>query len=250
MRGRIDGLIVMAPDVQASKALRGGAAGTPIVLLNPGEEVEGCEAISIANYEGAYTVVRHLVGLGHRRVATITGPERNTDARQRLAGYRAALREAGVEVSEELELHGDFSEPSGYEAARALLRLAPRPTAVFVGNDKMAVGMMGALSDAGVRVPEDLAVVGFDDIEMAHYLNPPLTTVHVDTYRLGERAVERFLSLARDGAADGPRHEVLPTTLVVRGSCGASRSESVDARIHRSDLIGPSEGTTCRRTGP
>ncbi|HYM79807.1 MAG TPA: LacI family DNA-binding transcriptional regulator [Candidatus Limnocylindria bacterium] len=234
MRGRIDGLIVMAPDVEASGAIRADAGEVPVVLLNPGDDVEVGEAISIANHEGAATVVRHLLALGHRRIATVVGPERNVDARQRLGGYRASLENAGIPLDPDLELTGDFTEFSGYAAARALLQLVPRPTAVFVGNDKMAVGVMGAVSDAGLKVPDDLAVVGFDDIEMARYLTPPLTTVHVDAFRLGECAVEKLLRLTRDG--QGPvRHEVMPATLVVRGSCGAS---SADARVHRGDLIG------------
>jgi len=136
------------------------------------------------------------------------------------------LSSAGVDPAPGYEIPGDFTEPSGYAAGSRLLALDPRPTAVFAANDYMAIGVMGALSDAGVRVPEDIAVAGFDDIAMARYLNPPLTTAHVDAFRLGERAVEMLLEqeAARDGgdAERRPRHEVLPTTLVVRSSCGTS----------------------------
>jgi LacI family transcriptional regulator len=230
MRGRIDGLIVMAPDIEQPVATEVCAGQFPVVLLDPGFEAEGCDTIAIANHDGALAMVRHLLHLGHRRIATVTGPERNIDARQRLAGYRAALREAGAEISTELEMAGDFTETSGYEAVERLLRLAPRPTAVFVGNDYMAIGVLGALSDAGLRVPEQMAVTGFDDIAMARYLNPSLTTVQVDMLQLGERAVGRLLGIQRepDGAR---RHEVLPTTLVVRSSCGAGALQPADARI-------------------
>jgi LacI family transcriptional regulator len=231
MRGRIDALIVMAPDVEAPVAIQACGVGFPVVLLDPGVEVKECDTISIANYEGAYAMVRHLMGLGHRRIATVTGPERNVDARQRLAGFRAALADGGGDLSPGLELPGDFTEPSGYEAVARLLRLAPKATAVFVGNDYMAIGVMGALSDAGVRVPEDIAVTGFDDIAMARYLNPSLTTVHVDVLRLGEWAVERLLHLHQAGNSGPRRHDVLPTTLVVRRSCGASSLQPGDARI-------------------
>jgi LacI family transcriptional regulator len=121
----------------------------------------------------------------------------------------------------ELEIAGDFSEPSGYAAAEALLALDPRPTAVFAANDYMAIGVMSALNEAGLRVPEDIAVTGFDDIAMARYLNPPLTTVRVDAYRLGERAVERLTRPARPRG----RREELPTHLVVRRSCGSTIAE-------------------------
>jgi len=223
MRGRVDGLVVMAPDVDASRALRHSAGSVPIVLLNPEVMLPGCDTISIGNAQGAHAVVRHLIGLGHRRIATITGPTQNIDARQRLEGYRSALREGGAEASPDLEFHGDFTERSGYEAALEMLRQQGRPTAVFVANDHMAVGVLGALQEAGMRVPDDIALAGFDDIQMARYLTPPLTTVHVDMLRMGQRAVQLLLDPERvTGPAEG-RHEVLATTLVVRASCGANR---------------------------
>ncbi len=233
MRGRIDGLIVMAPDVDAPNAIRASGGSCPIVLLDPGQEVEDIDTIAIANFEGARAVVEHFVGLGHRRIATVTGPGRNIDARQRLAGYRSALRDHGLELDPALEIPGDFTEPSGYEAAAELLRLDPRPTAVFVGNDHMAVGVLGALSDAGVAVPHDLAVAGFDDIPLARYLTPPLTTVHADAFQLGERALHRLLQRGRSSRPDDHVHELLPTTLVVRSSCGASAGDPRRVRAGR-----------------
>jgi len=223
MRGRVDGLVVMAPDVDASRALRHAAGSVPIVLLDPEVQLPGCDTVSIGNHQGAHAVTRHLVGLGHDPIATITGPTQNIDARQRLDGYRAALRETGVEPSLDLEFHGDFTERSGYEAARELLRQQGRPTAIFVANDHMAVGVMGALQEAGMRVPDDIALAGFDDIPMARYLTPALTTVHVDVLQMGGRAVELLLDPERAAAPPEGRHEVLATRVVVRGSCGASR---------------------------
>ena len=221
VRGRVDGLIVMAPDVGVSVALQLRGGGGPTVLLNPEIDVPGRDRISIANFDGAHAMVDHLLGLGHRRIATVTGPEKNIDARQRLEGYRAALGEGGLEPSPDLEVSGHFTERSGYEAAIELLKRRPRPTAIFAANDHMAVGVLGALQDAQVRAPEDVAVVGFDDIPMARYLTPPLTTVHVDMTRLGRRAVEMLLEPAKDGAAAEGRREILSTTLVVRSSCGS-----------------------------
>ena len=231
MRGRIDGLIVMAPDVDARAAVQNTAVDFPLVLIDPGSGIEGRNTLSIANVQGARGVVEHLMGLGHHRIAIITGPPRNIDAQQRLDGYRLAMRSNGGEWSPELELAGDFTEPSGYEAATRMLLLARRPTAVFAANDYMAIGVMGALSDAGLRVPEDVAVAGFDDIAMARYLNPPLTTVHVDAFRLGERAVERLLAIGHDGAITD--HEELPTTLVIRSSCGSSAGDDARAGVGR-----------------
>jgi LacI family transcriptional regulator len=234
MRGRIDGLVVMAPDVDTPSTIRGWAGDVPIVLIDPRGAFEEYHSVSIANLEGAQAMVQHLLSLGHRRIATVTGPERNVDARQRLTGYRAALREAGAERARELEIAGDFTEPSGYEAVRALLALEPRPTAVFVANDHMAVGVLRALTETGVRVPSDIAVAGFDDIETARYLVPPLTTVRVDRFELGARALQMLLKVVR--AADGRipyEHDVLTTNLVIRQSCGSSHAPPARARRNR-----------------
>lgn len=222
-RGRIDGLILMAPDVDARGPIRATAADLPLVLIDPGHGFARHDTLTIDNRAGAVAVIRHLIELGHRRIATITGPLRNADAQERLLGYRDALQEAGIAPAPELEITGDFTEPSGYEAAARLIGLRPRPTAVFAANDYMAIGVMGGLSDARVRVPEDVAVTGFDDIAMARYLNPPLTTVHVDAYRLGLRALERLLERSRNRAGR-VIHEVMPTELVVRSSCGSSNA--------------------------
>ena len=221
LRGRIDGLIVMAPDADANAAIHDFAARFPVMLLNPGVTAIEVGAISIANHEGAYAAVRHLIELGHRRVAMILGPAGNLDAEERRAGYRRALADAGIPFSPELELPGDFSESSGFQAAAELMRIRPRPTAMFAANDYMAIGLLSALRDAGVRVPHDLALVGFDDIAIAQYLSPMLTTVRVDACELGRRAMERLLPFARARRPAEPYRETLPTTLIVRHSCGA-----------------------------
>src|SRR6185369_11573073 len=175
-------------------------------------------------------VVRHLLSLGHTRVATVTGPLNNIDAEQRLAGYHAAMRAGGGEIAPDLVIHGDFSEASGRAAGAAIAAMQPRPTAVFAANDYMAAGVMAALGEAGVRVPQDVAVAGFDDIPIARYLTPPLTTVHVGLLELGERAVSRLVEIqsGRDSAA--PQHDVLSTTLVVRRSCGAPSGEPLTGK--------------------
>jgi LacI family transcriptional regulator len=227
----------MAPDPNASAALRDCAGQVPAVLLNTADPQPEYDTLTVANYDGAYEVVRHLIQLGHREIATLAGPAHNVDARQRLEGYRAALREAALPVDPLLEYSGEFTESSGYAAAVRVLGRTPRPRALFVANDHMAIGLLGALQDAGVRVPDDLAIVGFDDIPMARYLTPPLTTVHVDLFRMGQRAMELLLEGRRSGQPSGGRHETLATTLVVRGSCGAHAPASGDAAAwheHRS----------------
>jgi LacI family transcriptional regulator len=222
MRGRIDGLIVMAPDVDAPAALEVSGGNFPMVLIDPGVETTGFDTISIANFEGAYAMTRHLAKLGHRRIAIVAGPQRNADARQRLEGYRAALRDLGLPIEPGLEYEGDFTEPSGYAAVKSMLDERSLPGAIFASNDYMAVGVMEALSDAGVRVPEQAAVTGFDDIVLARHLNPPLTTVHVDAFGLGRRAIERLLIRQRAPSILGRHRELIRTTLAIRASCGAA----------------------------
>lgn len=219
MHGRIDGLIVMAPDVDAPEALR-RIVGCPAVLLDGGSGPGTFDSISLANYQGARLGVEHLLALGHRRIATVTGPLGNLDAQQRLLGYRDALRDGGCPLDGDLEIEGAFTESSGFDAGDALLGLVPPATAVFCANDYTAVGLMGRLQEAGVRVPDELSVVGFDDIAMARYLTPALTTVHVDTHELGARAVRRLLELLTDDQRRPGRTEILQGTLVVRASSG------------------------------
>jgi len=234
MSGRIDGVVVMAPDVDAPEAIRGFSAHCPVVLLNPGREVEDVDTISIANREGSHDMVRHLIGLGHQRIAMVRGPARNVDAEQRLEGYRSALREAGLGPSPDLEVQGDFTEGSGYESAADLIKRVPRPTAVFAANDPMAIGVMSLVRDAGLSVPGDVAVAGFDDIGMSSYTSPPLTTVRVNTALLGERAVELLMRARRSANPGVKQHELLPTTLAIRASCGArSRDERDPLRWRR-----------------
>ncbi len=221
LRGRIDGLIVMAPDQDAPANLQACAGSMPVVLINPGTSIDGCDTVSLANFDGAYAMTQHLLALGHRRIAIVRGPDRNMDARHRTDGYRAALADEGLGDAS-LEFAGDFREASGAEAGRQILDMTERPTAVFAANDYMAVGLLSVFRDAGVRVPADIAVTGFDDIAIARYIEPALTTVHIDAYSLGERAVEQLLSLARERRSASNTHHLLPASVVVRTSCGGA----------------------------
>lgn len=233
LRGRIDGLLVMAPDADATEAIQDFATRFPVVLLNPGPVSLPCASLSVANFDGAYAAVRHLAGLGHRRIATVLGPSGNADAEERRRGYHQALRDSGLVVAPELEIAGDFTESSGFVAAEKLLALGPRPTAVFAANDYMAVGLLAALRDFGVSVPNDLAVCGFDDIAISQYLTPALTTVDVDACELGERAMLQLLPYARARRPAEVHHETLPTRVVVRASCGAVTQDSIEVRARR-----------------
>src|SRR5712691_5787498 len=220
MRGRVDGLIVMSPAPGAYLAVRDLPASFPVVLLNSAATGEAFDALTIDNARGAYEMVRHLIALGHRRVAMITGPERNSDAAERLRGFRTALQDAEAGVDGALEVRGDFTDASGFQACLELLRRAPRPTAIFAANDAMAIGALSTLREAGVAVPQEVAVAGFDDIPMARYMHPPLSTVRVDISALGTRATERLLEAVGNRHRHHRRRERLPVTLVIRESCG------------------------------
>ena len=219
MRGRVDGLIALSPDLGVLAFEANLPAGFPVVLLNGHEKKSAYSSIRVDNYGGAFAMARHLIRLGHRRIAFVRGPIRNHDAAERLRGYREAVGRQGREGA--LEIPGDFREDAGYRAASRILRCRPLPTAVFAANDAMAIGLLCALRQRHVRVPEDLALVGFDDIPIARFIAPPLTTVRVPIAELGSRATARLLH-ALEGSDSRPgREDILPTTLVVRSSCGA-----------------------------
>jgi len=232
MRGRVDGLVVMAPDVALAALPRALPAGLPLVLLN--SLADGHDAITIDNYGGAQLMMRHLAGLGHVRIAFIKGPRQNADARERLRGYRDAMRgharsRSGTRAGKPAprwELAGDFTEESGRTAARALLAAAPRPTAIFAANDSMAVGALAALAEAGVQVPGEMSVAGFDDIPVARYVTPPLTTIRVDIADLGRRAFGLLHdAIERPSTPARKRRDSIATALVARGSCRSPRTD-------------------------
>ena len=219
-RGRVDGIIVMSPDRDIDTLHAHLPRGVPAVILNCPHGTG--PSISIDNQGGSVAMADHLVSLGHRRIAFVRGPERNADAWERLQGYRAAMKRADLQDTS-VELPGDFTEEGGYAAATRALELDPRPTAVFAANDAMAVGALSAARDRGLAVPGDLAIVGFDDIPIARFVVPPLSTVGVEIAQFGRRAFELLQDLlSGDGTAS--RRETIPTRLIIRESCGAGRS--------------------------
>ena len=226
MRGRVDGLVVMAPDVARASLHRSLPADLPLVLLNSTDD--GRDAITIDNYGGARAMMRHLIGLGHAHVAFVKGPAQNADARERLRGFRQEIRGLGAAAAPRLELAGDFTEASGHAAAQAILGLSPRPTAIFAANDAMAVGALAALAEAGVAVPGEMSVTGFDDIPIARYVAPPLTTIRVDIADLGRRAFNLLLDAMERPAASGRRDRITR-----QSSCSPAIPSRTSARADR-----------------
>jgi LacI family transcriptional regulator len=178
--------------------------------------------VSIDNVEAARMAVRHLIQIGRCRIGVIMGPADNTDAIDRLIGYRAALAEAGLPGSHQWEFVGNFSTETGLQGGRALLQ--QRVDAIFAGSDQIAVGLLQACREEGVRVPDDVAVIAFDDLPVAVQVTPTLTTIHHPIREKG--AVATRLLLERiEGHRRLPQAVHLPTHLVVRESCGAGRSQ-------------------------
>ena len=222
MRGRVDGLLVMAPEVSSASLATALPDGLPTVILNTASTAGAAAAVTVDNMGGTRVVVHHLAALGHQLVAFLCGPSRNADAAARLRGYRTAMRATGLTVHESLVLHGDFTEQGGWLAARALIaRDGRRPTALFAANDAMAVGVLLALHESGIDVPGDISVVGFDDIPIARYVTPSLTTVRVAIDVLGGRAAALLFRALTDPMMQGNgRREVIPAELIIRQSCG------------------------------
>jgi LacI family transcriptional regulator len=216
MRGRVDGLIVLSPHLDAANLAASLAGRLPILLMNGGADA-GRPSIVVDNHGGAVRAVEHLVATGRRRIAHIAGPAGNLEAEARLAGYLDAMAAAGLPT---VVVDGEFTQTSGQMAGTELARREPRPDAVFAANDIMAVGAMLALQDAGLRVPEDVALIGFDDVPIASLVRPALTTLRIQIAETGRSALERLVRLinaAGDTAAD-TACEVVRPELVVRPS--------------------------------
>ncbi len=192
--------------------------GVPLVVIDPaGSPATQAPTVGATNWAGGMAATEHLIGLGHRRIGFIEGPRRLLCSRARLDGYRAALDGAGVAVDDELVVPGDFYHESGFTAMNRLLELAEPPTAVFAASDQMALGAIEALRQRGLRVPEDMSVVGFDDLPEVRWSSPPLTTVRQPLSDMGKLAARAVLDLARSVAPASPRVE-LATELVIRAS--------------------------------
>jgi LacI family transcriptional regulator len=193
----------------------------PLVVCGSHPQFAGLAWVDAQQREGAYRAVHHLLGLGHRRIATITGLLHDPAAVERRDGYAQALRDAGLPVSPNLIVEGDWTLQRGYSAMQQLLGLQQRPSAVFVANDMMAMGAIRAINEAGLSVPQNVVLVSFDDLPVALYTNPPLTTVHAPIAECGAAAV-KLLVEQLEQRHTAIKHVRLPTELVIRESCGAS----------------------------
>jgi LacI family transcriptional regulator len=217
-RHNLDGVIFIDNGQQDPALHHLAESGVPCVSLD--RPVTGPRATYVIsdNAGGARSAVAHLHARGHDAIATITGPSTTRPGAERLAGYLDELAALGLPYREELVVEGDFYLAGGQAAMRRLLGLAERPDAVFVAGDEMAVGALRAVAEAGLKVPEDIAVVGYDDIELAALIPPGLTTVAQDKAGFGTAAATALVEMIDGTAAEAPPATVLPTRLVIRGS--------------------------------
>ncbi|MFF5185910.1 LacI family DNA-binding transcriptional regulator [Streptomyces sp. NPDC000345] len=200
------------------------AKGIPFVVFDPATELpDDVPFVGATNWSGGRAATRHLTALGHRRIAMIGGPEDQLYCCARLDGYRSAMHAAGLPADPELVVHAPLTREDGCEAARSLLALPDRPTAIFTANDLQALGVYQAAREAGLRIPDELSVVGFDDLPVVAWVDPPLTTVHQPLTEMAAAATELALTLGRGEQAPQTGLEIA-TTLTVRSSTAPPRS--------------------------
>jgi len=211
-------LIIPAAGTDISGHLRAYAsASVPVVCIDRVPEGWKGDAVLVANAEGAYLATRHLIQMGHKRLAVIAGPLKLTNAVERLKGFTRALNEAHIEIDPEFVQEALFDTASGYQAALRILRMLPRPTAIFACNDLMAFGVLQAARELGLRCPEDLSIAGFDSLEFTKFTDPSLTSVYQPGYQLGATSA-RLLLQRIDGMRSAPKKVLLPTELRKRNS--------------------------------
>lgn len=228
-QGMVDGLLVVLPRNPADYVGTLTQRNFPFVLIDHQGTGKECPAVGATNWQGAFDATEHLLKLGHRRIGFITGSMDLGCAQDRLAGYRAALRTHHVPYTEELVYEGTFFQPDGFTGALALLDGPEPPTAIFASNDVMAMGAMDAIRQRGLRIPDDIAVLGFDDIPQAELVRPALTTIQQPLEKMGRVATQMLLDLLEAPESKIQRIE-LPTKLIIRDSCCPRQGSHADAR--------------------
>lgn len=218
MAKRVDGIVFIAATTQVEHVKSLVENGTPVVVAERKMPEIEVDSVLVDNFQGGYEATKHLLDLGHRRIGCISGPWDLTPSAERVAGYKLALNRHELQADEDLIVRGDYLFESGEMAVRRFLELSAPPTAIFACNDLMAIGAMKAILEQGLRVPEDISIVGFDDIALASYLNPPLTTIAQPKYELGRMAAQLVIQRITSSGSREKREIVLESRLVVRGS--------------------------------
>ena len=230
---KVDGLIISPTGKNTAYLKKLIRAGMPVVLLDRGiKDIETTEVL-IDNREGAYRAVNHLICLGRKRIGIINGIRGIMTSEERFEGYRKALQENGIPLEDELIKHGDFRIEKGKEAMEEFIKMANPPSAIFVSNETMTTGALLALKENKVNIPQDIAIVGFDDPVWAPLIDPPLTAVRQPSYSIGTIACQALLQKLRKNNRGRSLHEeiVLKPKLIVRESCGEKLEEKFNAEM-------------------
>jgi LacI family transcriptional regulator len=218
LQKQVDGLLLVPACSSGDSVTFLQERKVPVVVLDRRVSDVKVDTLRCDSEEGAYQLTRHLLHLGHTRIAVLSGPPSVSTATDRVAGYRRALAEAGLASRAELVFHAGFSQAGGHQMALQALAVTPRPTALFAANNFITSGAFRAVREAGLRVPEDISIVSFDDLPTASDMGPALTVAAQPAYEMGRRATELLLTrLAGEGPAE-PQEIVLPTEIIVRGS--------------------------------
>lgn len=215
------GVIAVFSDLSDAMQDQLRTRGIPFVVVDPtGEPHHDTPSVGATNWNGGLTATRHLLGLGHRHIAVIGGPEGIMCSRARMDGFRAAMDAARVDVAPELLSHGPFDVDEGVRRGRELLGRGDRPTAIITGNDLQALGVYQAAREARLHIPEDVSIVGFDDLPIARWVSPPLTTIRQPLFEMAETAAELVIALS-EGSPPAKARQELATELILRESTGA-----------------------------
>lgn len=215
---QVDGVLLISTGAYKESLALLATYNTPVVLVDRSSQSDDVDEILTANKQGGLLATQHLIQLGHTRIGCITGPSMLTPGAERVAGYYEALKSAGIPSSATLVKGGNFDHESGYRACQELLSADPSPTAIFACNDLMAVGVLCAVHEAGMRVPNNISVIGFDDVPLASFSVPRLTTVAQPSHQLGQAAVERLIDRLKNPDAPSQRN-ILTVSLIERDSC-------------------------------
>lgn len=226
---QVDGAILTSSLLDNTDALgQIGRDRIPVVMVNRTVDDQRIDSVHLDNEAAGHMAVKHFLDLGHRNIGFVGGLEMTSTHSRRLAGFRRGLAERGIEPREELISHGEFTRDSGYQSASALLGSSRRPTALVCADDLIALGVMDAILDAGLRIPEDVAVMGVDDVPAASLRQIALTTIRQPAAEMGRRAVNLLLERIKDGPENEPIEIVLRPRLIVRRTCGGTPTASAE----------------------
>ncbi len=216
----VDGVILMVPSISNQLKEILATKKFPIVVINGYNKVESVDSVGIDNFQGAYSMTDYLINKkGYKDIAFIRGPSINSDAEQRKLGYLAALKDNDIEYQDDWIINGDFTIKGGELACSRLLSLIKKPKAIFAANDMMAAGCYKVISSLGLKIPEDVAVVGFDHISLSEFLTPKLTTVHVPTDEIGRTAAKLLFKILNDDENHEVQHRKITTGIIIGESC-------------------------------